>query len=179
MSSCAMSDLPFDLPTSVRVQSSTDKGRSLHAVTAFEAGTFILKPERPFISTLSTKFLTTQCLSCFKPANALRCSACKSARYCSVQCQREDMVHYKKGTGECEALCRWKNRFDTHMKNQPPPSEMVDLTDDEGNLQNPDITHLRLPDEMSRLLFRILWYRDHCPDRAKGQRIVSLILLTE
>jgi len=72
----------------IELRAVRDNEVGVFAVRDLPAGTLILDSP-PFAFTLSQQHHRTHCHYCFEPGNALqRCSRCKYAMYCSVDCQR-------------------------------------------------------------------------------------------
>ncbi|XP_036449222.1 histone-lysine N-methyltransferase SMYD3 isoform X2 [Colossoma macropomum] len=95
-------------------------GNGLRAVGEIKAGAVIqlkhikggdTKSSAPFAFCIARKFLQTACHNCVRTGEKLlRCSQCKTARYCSVQCQKEAWPEHK---SECPCLKRVHPRIPT------------------------------------------------------------------
>ncbi|XP_072546320.1 histone-lysine N-methyltransferase SMYD3 [Salminus brasiliensis] len=98
-------------------------GNGLRAVGEIKAGAVIQVKEikggdakdrrscEPFAFCIARNFLQSACHNCVRTGEKLlRCSQCKTARYCSVQCQKEAWVEHK---SECLCLKRVHPRVPT------------------------------------------------------------------
>uniref|UniRef100_A0AAR2LM31 [histone H3]-lysine(4) N-trimethyltransferase n=1 Tax=Pygocentrus nattereri TaxID=42514 RepID=A0AAR2LM31_PYGNA len=95
-------------------------GNGLRAVGEIKAGAAIRLREikggdaqssAPFAFCVARKFLQSACHNCVRTGQKLlRCSQCKTARYCSVQCQKEAWPEHK---SECPCLKRVHPRIPT------------------------------------------------------------------
>ncbi|KAK7142680.1 hypothetical protein R3I94_012132 [Phoxinus phoxinus] len=89
---------------------SEGKGNGLRALRGIKPGEVIHSCE-PFAFCIARDFLKTTCQSCLKRGGSLsRCSQCKTARYCSVQCQKRAWLDHKR---ECKCLQRLQPRIPT------------------------------------------------------------------
>ncbi|XP_073683657.1 histone-lysine N-methyltransferase SMYD3 [Garra rufa] len=89
---------------------SEGKGNGLRALREIKAGEEIYSCE-PYAFCIAKDFLKTACQSCLKRGESLsRCSQCKTARYCSVQCQKQAWPDHKR---ECKCLKRLQPRIPT------------------------------------------------------------------
>ncbi|KAG1973171.1 histone-lysine N-methyltransferase SMYD3 [Pimephales promelas] len=89
---------------------SEGKGNGVRALLSIKPGEVIYSCE-PFAFCIAKDFLKTTCQSCFKRGESLsRCSQCKTARYCSVQCQKQAWLDHKR---ECKCLQRLQPRIPT------------------------------------------------------------------
>uniref|UniRef100_A0A673IXH8 [histone H3]-lysine(4) N-trimethyltransferase n=1 Tax=Sinocyclocheilus rhinocerous TaxID=307959 RepID=A0A673IXH8_9TELE len=89
---------------------SKGKGNGLRALREIKAGEAIHSCE-PYSFCIAKDFLKTACHSCLKRGESLsRCSQCKTARYCSVQCQKQAWPDHKR---ECKCLKRLQPRIPT------------------------------------------------------------------
>ncbi|XP_062379810.1 histone-lysine N-methyltransferase SMYD3 [Sardina pilchardus] len=80
---------------------SVGKGNGLRAVHKIKAGELLYRAS-PLACCVSKKHLATACHNCFTRAESLlRCSRCKTARYCNATCQKEAWSKHK---GECRRL---------------------------------------------------------------------------
>ncbi|KAK3563581.1 hypothetical protein QTP86_030934 [Hemibagrus guttatus] len=80
---------------------SPGKGNGLRALSELKPGDLIYSSE-PFAFCVAEKFLKSTCQTCLcRGESLLRCSQCKSSRYCSVQCQKEAWPEHKR---ECKHL---------------------------------------------------------------------------
>uniref|UniRef100_A0A673MCS3 [histone H3]-lysine(4) N-trimethyltransferase n=1 Tax=Sinocyclocheilus rhinocerous TaxID=307959 RepID=A0A673MCS3_9TELE len=86
------------------------KGNGLRALREIKAGEVIHSCE-PYAFCIAKDFLKTACQSCLKRGESLsRCSQCKTARYCSAQCQKQAWPDHKR---ECKYLKRLQPRIPT------------------------------------------------------------------
>uniref|UniRef100_A0A671MCR1 [histone H3]-lysine(4) N-trimethyltransferase n=1 Tax=Sinocyclocheilus anshuiensis TaxID=1608454 RepID=A0A671MCR1_9TELE len=86
------------------------KGNGLRALREIKAGEVIHSCE-PYAFCIAKDFLKTACQSCLKRGESLsRCSQCKTARYCSAQCQKQAWPDHKR---ECKCLKRLQPRIPT------------------------------------------------------------------
>ncbi|XP_077095121.1 histone-lysine N-methyltransferase SMYD3 [Siphateles boraxobius] len=89
---------------------SEGKGNGLRALRGIKPGEVIHSCE-PFAFCIARDFLKTTCQSCLKRGESLlRCSQCKTARYCSVHCQKQAWLDHKR---ECKCLQRLQPRIPT------------------------------------------------------------------
>ncbi|XP_048046860.1 histone-lysine N-methyltransferase SMYD3 [Megalobrama amblycephala] len=89
---------------------SEGKGNGLRALREIKPGEVIYSCE-PYAFCIAKNFLKTTCQSCLKRGESLsRCSQCKTARYCSVQCQKQAWPDHKR---ECKCLQRLQPRIPT------------------------------------------------------------------
>lgn len=89
---------------------SEGKGNGLRALREIKPGEVIYSCE-PFAFCVARDFLKTACQSCLKRGESLsRCSQCKTARYCSVQCQKQAWPDHKR---ECKCLKHLQPRIPT------------------------------------------------------------------
>ncbi|XP_051503013.1 histone-lysine N-methyltransferase SMYD3 isoform X1 [Myxocyprinus asiaticus] len=89
---------------------SEGKGNGLRALREFKAGEVIHSSE-PYAFCIAKDFLKTTCQQCLKRGESLlRCSQCKTARYCNMQCQKQAWPEHKK---ECKYLKRLQPRIPT------------------------------------------------------------------
>ncbi|KAH9962254.1 SET domain-containing protein [Russula dissimulans] len=118
-----------ELPSSIDIQASPERGRGIYAKEHLKRGGTILITKPP-IYVLLTKNLEHFCSSCISPASATglkRCTQCKNIRYCNAVCQTNDWAMHK---SECVAMQRWAA--------QAPPD-------------------MAIPGEPIRCLGRVLW----------------------
>ncbi|XP_057199297.1 histone-lysine N-methyltransferase SMYD3 [Triplophysa rosa] len=86
------------------------KGNGLRALREIKVGEVIHSCE-PFAFCIAKGFLKTTCQNCLKRGESLlRCSQCKTARYCSAQCQKQAWSEHKR---ECKCLKRLQPRIPT------------------------------------------------------------------
>ncbi|XP_056112125.1 histone-lysine N-methyltransferase SMYD3 [Rhinichthys klamathensis goyatoka] len=89
---------------------SEGKGNGVRALRGIKPGEVIYSCE-PFAFCIAKDFLKNTCQSCLKRGESLsRCSQCKTARYCSVQCQKQAWLDHKR---ECKCLQRLQPRIPT------------------------------------------------------------------
>lgn len=89
---------------------SEGKGNGLRALREIKPGEVIYSCE-PFAFCVARDFLKTACQSCLKRGESLsRCSQCKTARYCNVQCQKQAWPDHKR---ECKCLKHLQPRIPT------------------------------------------------------------------
>ncbi|CAM4648661.1 unnamed protein product [Leuciscus chuanchicus] len=89
---------------------SDGKGNGLRALRGIKPGEVIHSCEA-FAFCIAKDFLKTTCQSCLKRGQSLsRCSQCKTARYCSIQCQKQAWLDHKR---ECKCLQRLQPRIPT------------------------------------------------------------------
>ncbi|NP_001410661.1 histone-lysine N-methyltransferase SMYD3 [Danio rerio] len=89
---------------------SEGKGNGLRALREIKPGEVIYSC-KPFAFCVARDFLKTACQSCLKRGESLsRCSQCKTARYCSVQCQKQAWPDHKR---ECKCLKHLQPRIPT------------------------------------------------------------------
>ncbi|XP_051723627.1 histone-lysine N-methyltransferase SMYD3 [Ctenopharyngodon idella] len=87
---------------------SEGKGNGLRALREIKPGDVIYSCD-PYAFCIAKNFLKTTCQSCFKRGESLsRCSQCKLARYCNVQCQKQAWPDHKR---ECKCLQRLQPRI--------------------------------------------------------------------
>ncbi|XP_063050633.1 histone-lysine N-methyltransferase SMYD3 [Engraulis encrasicolus] len=80
------------------------KGNGLRATHDIRAGELLYKA-LPLASCVSRKHMARACHHCFIRAESLlRCSKCKTARYCNAQCQRQAWLVHKVECGRLKAL---------------------------------------------------------------------------
>ncbi|KAI0263133.1 hypothetical protein BC834DRAFT_828026 [Gloeopeniophorella convolvens] len=121
-----------NLPSSVDIRSSSERGRGLYAKERLKKGRVVLNT-KPHIYVLSTKNLQHFCSSCVAPApeaGLKRCTQCKNLWYCNATCQNSDWALHKK---ECAAMQRWA-----------------------AGAPSPDVA---IPAEPIRCLGRVLWWK--------------------
>ncbi|XP_024152173.1 histone-lysine N-methyltransferase SMYD3 [Oryzias melastigma] len=81
---------------------SPGKGNGLQAKTKIRRGVLITSTE-PLAYCVSNKWAREVCHHCFTRCETLlRCSQCKTARYCNAACQKQAWPGHKK---ECRCLC--------------------------------------------------------------------------
>ncbi|KAI1895859.1 hypothetical protein AGOR_G00111100 [Albula goreensis] len=81
--------------------SSPGKGNGLRAVSSLKAGELLCSAE-PFACCVSKKAMKYSCENCFsRKDKLLRCSQCKTARYCDAGCQKRSWPEHKV---ECQRL---------------------------------------------------------------------------
>ncbi|CAM6120160.1 unnamed protein product [Calypogeia fissa] len=91
----------FLLHRGLRISVEASKGRCLVANRSFKRGETVLEQD-PFCAVLDANSSNLRCDGCFIFSdNLLRCSACKTVRYCSVVCQRREWKLHK---GECKIM---------------------------------------------------------------------------
>lgn len=89
---------------------SEGKGNGLRALREIKPGEVIYSCE-PFAFCVARDFLKTACQSCLTRGESLsRCSQCKTARYCNVQCQKQAWPDHKR---ECKCLKHLQPRIPT------------------------------------------------------------------
>ncbi|XP_055029268.2 histone-lysine N-methyltransferase SMYD3 [Misgurnus anguillicaudatus] len=89
---------------------SEGKGNGLRALREIKVGEVIHSCE-PFAFCIAKSFLKTTCHNCLKRGESLlRCSQCKTARYCSAQCQKQAWPEHKR---ECKCLKHLQPRIPT------------------------------------------------------------------
>ncbi|XP_053093469.1 histone-lysine N-methyltransferase SMYD3 isoform X1 [Pangasianodon hypophthalmus] len=89
---------------------SPGRGNGLRARTEIKPGQLIYSSQ-PIAFCVAQKFLKSTCQTCLcRGESLLRCSQCKSSRFCSVQCQKEAWPEHKR---ECKCLQRVYPRVPT------------------------------------------------------------------
>lgn len=103
------------LPPSLQVRTTPNKGRGLFSSQAARPGT-VLASFEPHSTALSTSCLLSHCSYCHREAplddtgarrELLRCSGCRIARFCDAECQRKAWT-VDEHKEECKALQRMK-----------------------------------------------------------------------
>uniref|UniRef100_A0A8C9W9B6 [histone H3]-lysine(4) N-trimethyltransferase n=1 Tax=Scleropages formosus TaxID=113540 RepID=A0A8C9W9B6_SCLFO len=80
---------------------SQGKGHGLRALVPLKAGELVFTAQ-PYAHTVSKSAMKTTCANCFsRKETLLRCSGCKTARYCNPACQRQAWPEHKR---ECKCL---------------------------------------------------------------------------
>ncbi|XP_034732899.1 histone-lysine N-methyltransferase SMYD3 [Etheostoma cragini] len=80
---------------------SPGKGNGLRTTTRIKRGELVYSAE-PLACCVSNKLARDVCHHCFtRPETLLRCSQCKMARYCNINCQKQAWLSHKR---ECKCL---------------------------------------------------------------------------
>ncbi|KAM4059558.1 MYND finger domain-containing protein [Hirsutella rhossiliensis] len=100
-------------------ESSSAKGRSLHATRPFRPGQTIHAFAAPRLALASTTHLARVCSHCLRPGDPRACSRCRAAFYCDPACQAAAWaaVHAR----ECKALRRRRQGSDRPAALLPTP----------------------------------------------------------